>query len=194
MNAACVKIDSSLTHAAPTDSWSQFAEATCADALAVLRVQDHVACELPVLDRPLRPLLAEDPDPHHLREVAGDDAETGRTQPMGRVGDPSLDRPGLLRRLNPALRGWCNYFRHGSSRTFGYVDHLAFWRIVGWLKKRHVGLNMHTLVRRHLPGWRIRDGGIEMFRPTTVAIERYRYRGAQIPTPWSTTGSHAPAA
>jgi len=101
----------------------------------------------------------------------------------------------LLRRLNPVLRGWCNYFRHGvSSRTFGYIDYFAFWRIIGWLKKRHVGLNMHTLVRRHLPGWRIRDGGIEMFRPSGVNIERYRYRGAKIPTPWSTPGTHAPAA
>jgi RNA-directed DNA polymerase len=103
----------------------------------------------------------------------------------------------LLRRLNPVLRGWCNYFRHGvSSRTFNYVDHFAFWRIVGWLRKRHVGLNMHTLVRRYLPGWRIHDGGIEMFRPQTVAIERYRYRGAKIPTPWSsvTTGPPATAA
>lgn len=34
----------------------------------------------------------------------------------------------LLHRLNPVLRGWCNYFRHGvSSRTFGYIDHFAFW-------------------------------------------------------------------
>jgi RNA-directed DNA polymerase len=66
----------------------------------------------------------------------------------------------LLRRLNPVLRGWCNYFRHGvSSRTFSYVDHFAFWRIVGWLRKRHVGLNMHTLVRRYLPGWQIRAEG-----------------------------------
>lgn len=102
----------------------------------------------------------------------------------------------LLRRLNPVLRGWCSYFRHGvSSRTFNYVDHFAFWRIVGWLKKRHVGLNMHVLVRRYLPGWRISDGGIEMFRPYQVNIERYRYRGAKIPTPWSstTTGPPAPA-
>ncbi|MGH9153768.1 MAG: group II intron reverse transcriptase/maturase [Acidimicrobiales bacterium] len=103
----------------------------------------------------------------------------------------------LLRRINPVLRGWCNYFRHGvSSRTFSYVDHFAFWRIAGWLRKRHVGLNMHTLVRRYLPGWRIHDRGIEMFRPYTVAIERYRYRGTNIPTPWSsvTTGPAAPAA
>jgi len=104
----------------------------------------------------------------------------------------------LLRRLNPTLRGWCNYFRHGvSKRTFSYVDHYAFWRVLGWLRKRHLGLNMHTLVRRYLPGWRIRDGRIEMFRPHTVAIERYRFRGTRIPTPWSsatTTGPAAPAA
>ena len=104
----------------------------------------------------------------------------------------------LLRRLNPTLRGWCNYFRHGvSSRTFNYVDHYAFWRIVGWLRKRHVGLNMHTLVRRFLPRWRISAGGVEMFRPYSVNIERYRYRGAKIPTPWTsatTTGPPAPAA
>ncbi len=91
----------------------------------------------------------------------------------------------LLRRLNPVLWGWCNYFRHGvSSRTFSYVDHHAFWRVI-------------TLVRRFLPGWEIRAGRIEMFRPRALAIERYRYRGAKIPTPWSsapTPASPAPAA
>ena len=94
----------------------------------------------------------------------------------------------LLRRLNPVLRGWCNYFRHGvSSRTFNYVDHFAFWRVVGWLRKRHLGLNMHALVRRFLPGWIIRADDVELFRPYTVAIERYRFRGARIPTPWTGT-------
>jgi RNA-directed DNA polymerase len=92
----------------------------------------------------------------------------------------------LLRRLNPVLRGWCNYFRHGvSARTFGYVDHFAFRRIVGWLRKRHLRLNMHTLIRRFLAGWKLRAEHVEMFRPKEVAIVRYRYRGARIPTPWS---------
>jgi RNA-directed DNA polymerase len=92
----------------------------------------------------------------------------------------------LLRRINPVLRGWCEYFRHGvSSRTFGYLDHYAFWRIVSWLRKRHLGLNKHTLVRRFLPNWRIRAGGIEFFRAEAVTIERYRYRGTRIPNPWS---------
>ena len=99
----------------------------------------------------------------------------------------------LLRRLNPVLRGWCNnWFRHGvSKRTFGYLDHYAFWRIVGWLKKRHLGLNKHTLIRRYLPGWEISAGRIEMFRPRRFAIVRYRYRGTKIPTPWESTNTPA---
>lgn len=100
----------------------------------------------------------------------------------------------LLRRLNPVLRGWCTYFRHGvSSRTFSYLDHYAFWRVVSWLRKRHHGLNMHTVVRRFLPGWEIRAGGIEMVRPNRIAVERYRYRGAQIPTPWTSRQPTSPA-
>ncbi|MEV6491600.1 group II intron reverse transcriptase/maturase [Actinoplanes sp. NPDC051633] len=101
----------------------------------------------------------------------------------------------LLHRINPVLQGWCNYFRHGvSSRTFGYLDHFAFWRVVGWLRKRHVGLNMHTLVRRFLPTWQIHADGVEMFRPETFAIQRYRYRGTRIPNPWTAAATPAPTA
>lgn len=93
----------------------------------------------------------------------------------------------LLRRVNPVIRGWCAYFQHGVSKaTFSYLDHFAFWRIVGWLKKRHPKLNMHTLVRRHLPGWRVAAAGIEFYRAWKVPIIRYRYRGTRIPTPWTT--------
>ena len=92
----------------------------------------------------------------------------------------------LLHRINPVLRGWCNYFRHGvSARTFSYLDCFAFWRVFGWLTKRHLGLNKHTMVRRFLPHWEIHDGDVSMFRPTLVAIKRYRYRGSRIPTLWS---------
>jgi hypothetical protein len=70
---------------------------------------------------------------------------------------------------------WCAYFRHGvSSRTFGYVDHFAFWRIVGWIRKRHLGLNWGTIRRRYLPAWEICDGATTLYRPRAVAIVRYR--------------------
>jgi RNA-directed DNA polymerase len=103
----------------------------------------------------------------------------------------------LLRRLNPVLRGWCNYFRHGvCKRTFGYLDHYSWWKIVTWIRKRHVGLNWGTIRRRFLPAWEIRADGVAMFRPRSVAIERYRYRGKRIPTPWArqTPGPTKPAA
>jgi len=103
----------------------------------------------------------------------------------------------LLRRINPVLRGWCNYFRHGvSKRTFSYVDYFAFWRIFNWLRQRHPQLNKHTMVRRYLPNRQISDDGINLFRPESVAITRYRYRGNTIPTPWTskTTASPTPAA
>jgi len=94
----------------------------------------------------------------------------------------------LLRRLNPVLRGWCAYFRHGvSSRTFNYLDHFAWWRVVGWLRKRHHGLNWGTIRRRYLPAWEISDGSTTLYRPRAVAIVRYRYRGARIETPWAST-------
>jgi RNA-directed DNA polymerase len=92
----------------------------------------------------------------------------------------------LLRQLNPVLRGWCNYFKHGvSKRTFSYLDHYTWWKVVTWMRKRHHGLSWGTFCRRFLPGWQIRDGKQEMFRPHKVEVSRYRYRGTKIPTPWS---------
>lgn len=90
----------------------------------------------------------------------------------------------LLHTVNRVLQGWCNYFRHGvSAQTFSYLEHYTWHRVAEWIRKRHDGLSWGSL-RRIFPGWEIRDGQIELFRPQTVAIIRYRYRGAQIPTPW----------
>jgi len=96
----------------------------------------------------------------------------------------------LLRLLNRVLRGWCNYFRHGvSAQTFRYLSHYTWHRVVGWIRKRHNGLNWGELHRRHLPGWEIRDGQTELFQPQTVATTRYRYRGSRIPTPWASNAA-----
>lgn len=96
----------------------------------------------------------------------------------------------LLRRLNPVLRGWCQYFRHGvSKQTFSYLGYFAWWRVVGWIRKRHVGLNWETLKNRHLPNWEISDNGVTLFRCDQVPVTRYRYRGSRIPTPWTATAT-----
>jgi RNA-directed DNA polymerase len=94
----------------------------------------------------------------------------------------------LLHEINPILRGWCSYFRHGvSSATFGYLDSFAWRRVVGWLRKRHPGLNWGTVHRRLMPGWQVKDGDTTMFRPGDVPVTRYLYRGTKIPSPWAGT-------
>jgi hypothetical protein len=82
------------------------------------------------------------------------------------------------------------HFRVGvSAQTFRYLDHYTWWRVVEWMRKRHYGLSWGELHRRHLPGWEIRDGQTELFRPQTVATIRYRYRGSRIPTPWASNAA-----
>jgi RNA-directed DNA polymerase len=95
----------------------------------------------------------------------------------------------LLRRLNPVLRGWCNYFRHGvSSSTFAYLGQFAWRRVTRWLRKRHPGITWKDLRRRFLtgePGWRPAEDGTVLFYPQQVQITRYRWRATNIPTPWT---------
>jgi RNA-directed DNA polymerase len=95
----------------------------------------------------------------------------------------------LLRQLNAALRGWCHYFRHGvSAATFRYLGQFAWRRVTQWLRKRHPRITGKHLRHRYLtgqPGWRPAADGIELFYPQQVEITRYRWRAANIPTPWT---------
>ena len=51
-------------------------------------------------------------------------AVTGKVKTMCRDMDTSQPLDALLRQLNPALKGWCAYFRPGvSSRTFAYLSY-----------------------------------------------------------------------
>jgi RNA-directed DNA polymerase len=101
---------------------------------------------------------------------------------------------GLLQKLNRVLRGWCNYFRHGvSARTFSYLDYFVWWRVAGWLRKRHGGLSWGELRRRHLSTSEIRAGKTTLFRAQKVPIVRYRPRGSRIPTPWASEAAGSPA-
>ena len=99
----------------------------------------------------------------------------------------------LLRQLNPVVRGWCNYFRFGSSTaTFHFLDAFTWRRVTLWLRKQHPGINWRTLRRHYLtgePGWRPTENGIMLFVPQQVKVTRYRWRGYSIPTPWARTAT-----
>ena len=73
----------------------------------------------------------------------------------------------LLRQRDPVSPGWCNDFRHGvSAQTFN--EHVTWWRVVDWLRKRPRRAELGRTVPRHFPGWEICDGQSELFRPRAV--------------------------
>jgi len=91
----------------------------------------------------------------------------------------------LLHQLNPVLRGWTSYFRHGVSKvTFSYLRAFVWRRVTGWLRRKHPRSNWKQLRRRYLPGWWPTDGEVALLNPAAVTVTRYRYRAAHIPSPW----------
>lgn len=57
----------------------------------------------------------------------------------------SLPTEALIGKLNPILRGWARYHEGVVAKeTFSKLDHLIFWRLMRWGKRRHP---------RKTPGW-----------------------------------------
>lgn len=117
---------------------------------------------------------------------------THKVKTICRRSGTNLDLDTLLRQLNPALQGWCMYFRPGvSSRTFGYLRAYTWSRVWIWLRHKHSRSNWKQLKRQYCP-----DGGMwpatsdrKLFNPASVHTTRYRYRGTVIPSPWPVTGA-----
>jgi RNA-directed DNA polymerase len=102
----------------------------------------------------------------------------------------SLSLPVLLSRLNPALRGWTNYFRHGVSKaTFAYLARYTRDRVIRWLRRKHRHARWKWLRAHYLPQWWPADGDHVLFDPAAVPVTRYRYRAARIPTPSTPTSA-----
>ena len=104
----------------------------------------------------------------------------------------------LIAALNPVLRGWANYYRHAAAkRTLAYLDYYTWWRVGRWLRKKHPQMSWKQINRRYLNDdhtWQ--EHGRAIYKPGSLSVTRYRYRGARIPTPWTDptavpTGVHA---
>jgi RNA-directed DNA polymerase len=96
----------------------------------------------------------------------------------------------VLTRLNQALAGWANYFRYGVSKAvFGAVDHHAWGRLMRWTRRMYECRNrigMPEMKRRFCgQGWRFAQGKVVFTGASSVTVKRYRYRGSNIPTPWT---------
>ena len=50
----------------------------------------------------------------------------------------SFKQDKLIARLNPVIRGWCNYYSSAISKdVFGKLDHLIHWKLWKWAVRRH---------------------------------------------------------
>jgi RNA-directed DNA polymerase len=105
-----------------------------------------------------------------------------------------VDLDELLLRVNRSLRGWANYFRHGSSsRHFQQIDYHAWKRISSWIRRKHHPISWGEVRRRFTgPGTRFAYNGVTFSGASSVKIVRYRHRGAKIPTPWTTNPTTTP--
>ena len=98
----------------------------------------------------------------------------------------NLELAEILYPLNTALRGWAAYFRFGSSkRTFRYLGHFAWRRVIRWIDRKHPSWGWKDLKRRY-PQWDVRDGSLSLYNPERMPVERYRYRGQRIAHAWNT--------
>jgi RNA-directed DNA polymerase len=96
----------------------------------------------------------------------------------------------LLRSLSQTLRGWAAFFRYGVSKAvFSAVDSHAWSRLMRWIRVKYAGkhrLGMKELRRRFCDqGWRFACNGVVFTGAASVTVERYRYRGNTIATPWT---------
>ncbi|MFI6448924.1 group II intron maturase-specific domain-containing protein [Kitasatospora sp. NPDC050543] len=106
--------------------------------------------------------------------------EVGTNQPLD----------ALLSRINPAVRGWCAYFRPGVSfATFSYLRNYLWFAVWRWVRQKHPKTALRKIYRQYLGrgSWWASENR-ELFNPISVGTTRYRYRGAAIPSSWPITG------
>lgn len=100
----------------------------------------------------------------------------------------SQAKPGdVLIRINQILFGWAHYFKHAVAKhTLRHLRQFVWWRIIRWLTVLH-RWRWKEIRRRftdHNGRWQpISVDGITLFDLDSIAVTRYRYRGA-IPNPW----------
>jgi RNA-directed DNA polymerase len=99
----------------------------------------------------------------------------------------------LFIRLGQITRGWALYHRHGAAKTaFNQLQDYLWHRVWTWLRRKHPTRNRKWIIRRYYPnGWWPETNGTRLYKPGSMPIQRHRYRGNKIPTPWTHTTAPA---
>jgi RNA-directed DNA polymerase len=100
-----------------------------------------------------------------------------------------LDMEYVLTRLNQVMHGWASYFRHAVAKNaFAMLDNFAWRRVISMLMVRHRWRWKDVRRRFTAPSGRwlpVTAGDAELRHIAAIPVTRYRYRGTQIPNPWT---------
>jgi len=83
----------------------------------------------------------------------------------------------LIFKLNPIIRGWCNYYRTVASKgTFRDMDDRMWHKLWRWAKRRHPNKTHGWVARKYWrQGWKfmVPSGSPELLKHASVVIRRH---------------------
>jgi RNA-directed DNA polymerase len=103
----------------------------------------------------------------------------------------SVPQYALIRRLNPIIRGWCNYFAVGvSKRAFSKLDHLITKRLLRWAYRQHPHRSLRKTVKRY---WQMENPQRRwIFRDTTYFMKLIQHADTPIARHIKVAGTRSP--
>lgn len=91
----------------------------------------------------------------------------------------SAPQSSLIRKLNPIIRGWTNYYKSvASTDTFSKMDNLTYLRIRRWADRRHPNKGKTWVSRKYwktigLKNWAFGDMDYTLIEHSKTAITRH---------------------
>ena len=100
---------------------------------------------------------------------------------MSRIIRQSKSSREIIAKLNPVIRGWCNYYRHVvSKRTFYKIEHLLWHQLWQWIRKKHPTSSIKYRIRKYFTmkkgkRWQFYDAetNYRLFEAGSMPIKRF---------------------
>ena len=86
----------------------------------------------------------------------------------------------LIKKLNPIIRGWGNYYRFVNSKNiFGALDEYIWFKSINWIKRLHQRKHIAKYIKRYFKTYpdysadSLSDGKNFVFRLSSIPIREH---------------------